>query len=147
RVAACALPRPSATASAKLANSTVNHSQRLTWKAQNKCGAPTARSRRNRMVVRAETISTANITGLRIISRGSSLLNAPSKAGTRMAGSVIVAMGRRLLVCESSMGCSLVSKDCAGRHRQMLDDRADRQGREEGESADDQNHADEQADE
>ena len=32
KVAACALPRPSATASAKLANSTVNQSQRLIWK-------------------------------------------------------------------------------------------------------------------
>ena len=31
RVAACALPRPSATASAKLAKSTVNQSQRQTW--------------------------------------------------------------------------------------------------------------------
>ena len=31
-VAACALPRPSATASAKLANSTVIHSQRMIWK-------------------------------------------------------------------------------------------------------------------
>ena len=29
--AACALPRPSATASAKLANSTVNHSQAAIW--------------------------------------------------------------------------------------------------------------------
>ena len=29
---ACALPRPSATASAKLANSTVNQSQRMIWK-------------------------------------------------------------------------------------------------------------------
>ena len=28
---ACALPRPSATASAKLANSTVNHSQMMIW--------------------------------------------------------------------------------------------------------------------
>ena len=30
-VSACALPRPSATASAKLANSTVNHSQNAIW--------------------------------------------------------------------------------------------------------------------
>ncbi len=30
-VSACALPRPSAMASAKLANSTVNHSQRMIW--------------------------------------------------------------------------------------------------------------------
>ena len=32
RDSACALPRPSATASAKFANSTVNHSQRMIWK-------------------------------------------------------------------------------------------------------------------
>ena len=32
RLAACALPRPSATASAKFANSTVNHSQTMIWK-------------------------------------------------------------------------------------------------------------------
>ena len=31
-VAACALPRPSATASAKLANTTVSHSQKMIWK-------------------------------------------------------------------------------------------------------------------
>ena len=31
QVAACALPRPSATASAKLANSTVNHSHSAIW--------------------------------------------------------------------------------------------------------------------
>ena len=31
-MSACALPRPSATASAKLANSTVNHSHRMIWK-------------------------------------------------------------------------------------------------------------------
>ena len=37
-VAACALPRPSATASAKLANSTVNQSQRLIWNGKAEIG-------------------------------------------------------------------------------------------------------------
>ena len=37
--AACALPRPSATASAKLANSTVNQSQRLIWNEKPRCRA------------------------------------------------------------------------------------------------------------
>ena len=38
RASACALPRPSATASAKLANSTVNHSQNAIW--PEKAGGP-----------------------------------------------------------------------------------------------------------
>ena len=36
-VSACALPRPSATASAKLANSTVNHSQAVIWPENSAC--------------------------------------------------------------------------------------------------------------
>ena len=36
QVAACALPRPSATASAKLANRTVNHSHTMIWKVKPK---------------------------------------------------------------------------------------------------------------
>ena len=67
RVAACALPRPSATASAKLANSTVNQSQRLIWKEKPSSPAPVTRSRMNRIVVRLATTSTTNMTGLRIM--------------------------------------------------------------------------------
>ena len=39
RVSACALPRPSAIASAKLANSTVNQSQRMIWTVKPRCSA------------------------------------------------------------------------------------------------------------
>ena len=96
KVAACALPRPSATASAKLANSTVNQSQRLIWNENPYPPAPVTRSRRKSSVVSAATTSTANMTGLRTMRRGSSLRNACPIAGTRIAGSVIVATGIRL---------------------------------------------------
>ena len=63
-VSAWALPRPSATASAKLANSTVAHSHSVT--------SPTNTSGRqkNTTVVITLPISTTNMTGLRIIVRG-----------------------------------------------------------------------------
>ena len=83
-VAACALPRPSATASAKLANSTVIHSQRMIWKVKPRWSPPPAISSRSKMiVVSAATISTTNITGFLISSRGSSLTNDWPIAGTQ----------------------------------------------------------------
>src|SRR6185295_2202760 len=88
---ACALPRPSATASAKLANSTVNHSQTMIWKVKPRLAPPVTRSRMKMTVVSAATISTTNITGLLIISRGSSLAKAEPIAGTTIFGSSIVA--------------------------------------------------------
>ena len=50
------------------------------------------------IVVSAATISTTNITGLRISTRGSSLTNACPIAGTRIAGSSIVDCEPRMLV-------------------------------------------------
>ena len=82
RLAAWALPRPSATASAKLAKSSVNQSQRMIWKVKPRPPAPVARSRRKSTVVRSATTSTTNITGLRISARGSSLAKAEPSAGT-----------------------------------------------------------------
>ena len=81
RVSAWALPRPSATASAKLANSTVAHSHSVT--------SPTNRSGRpmNSTVVTTLPISTVNMTGLRIIVRGSSLMNASPRARRMIDGS------------------------------------------------------------
>ena len=71
---ACALPRPSAMASAKLANSTVNHSHAATRPAKRFCVPDDEpRSRSQTMVVRTLPTSTTNITGLRAIRRGSSL--------------------------------------------------------------------------
>ena len=77
RVSACAFPRPSATASAKLAKITVNHSQRLTA-AVNHSGVtllagPRAMSRNMSKVVRTLPTSTTNITGFLATCRGASL--------------------------------------------------------------------------
>ena len=87
--AACALPRPSATASAKLANSTVNQSQSDTSPVNHsgvpRCAAP--RSMRNSMVVSTAPTSTTNITGFRITSRGESLRKLSQIAGRTMEGS------------------------------------------------------------
>ena len=82
-VAACALPRPSAIASAKLANRTVNH-RNATTKPANRFSEPveSPRSRTNRIVVRTEPTSTTNITGLRASVRGSSLTKASSSGAT-----------------------------------------------------------------
>ncbi len=69
-VAACALPRPSATASARLANTTVSHSQTVMAQA-NTLGSTMAST-----VVKTEPISTMNITGLRHSVAGFSLRRA-----------------------------------------------------------------------
>ena len=75
RVAACALPRPSAIASAKFAKSTVNHSQKATCPVKSGCPAPRASSWTKMIVVIRLPTSTMNITGFLICTRGSSLTN------------------------------------------------------------------------
>ena len=73
---ACALPRPSAIASAKFANSTVSQSQTaITPTNQSGSCAPRARSRKKIPVVITLPISTMNITGFLNWSRGSSFGN------------------------------------------------------------------------
>ena len=79
--AAWALLRPSAMASAKLANSTVNHSHSATA-AVKPSGLLAASA-----VVKALPTYTTNITGLRHCTRGSSFLKASSSAGRTRAGS------------------------------------------------------------
>ncbi len=87
RLSAWALPRPSATASAKLAKITVNHSQAAIWP-ENSAFDPTivpgpvTKSRMKKYVVSTETISTTNMTGFLTRVRGSSFLNAAPIAGT-----------------------------------------------------------------
>ena len=79
--AACALLRPSASASAKLANSTVNHSQAEMPK-MNPAGAspwPRTACTNNRLVMMLPTYTT-NITGLRSCTRGESLRNESAMA-------------------------------------------------------------------
>src|SRR5581483_9937716 len=88
----------SATASAKLAKSTVNQSQRLIWNEKPVLPAPVTRSRMNNTVVSMVTTSTTNMTGFFIITRGSSLRKAAAIAGMRILGSVRVAEVDRLRI-------------------------------------------------
>src|SRR5215471_4418756 len=144
-VSACALPRPSATASAKLANRTVNHSQSTICSSNHRFCPPVMISRTSTAVVSALTISSTNMTGLLISVRGSSLTKAWPIAGTTMAGSNSVVEGVRLRSFEVSM--TALRKSEQGIARQGLGDRAQDQRREEGEAAHDQDHADQEPDE
>ena len=88
RASACALPRPSAIASAKFANSTVNQSHTDTARMNPAGASPWPRSAcTQRQVVRTLTTSVTNITGLRTMWRGSSFLNESAIARRTMAGS------------------------------------------------------------
>src|SRR6185369_4132020 len=145
-----ALPRPSATASAKLANSTVNHSHRMIWNVNPRFAPPVTRSRRKMTVVSAATTSTTNITGLLIIRRGSSLTKADLIAGTRILGSSIADAVTFFCSFMASMEVTPkrdLSEQGVGVHREMFDDRPKGQRREEGETANDQDHADNEPDE
>ena len=66
RLSACALPRPSATASAKVAKSTVNQSHMAIWPEKDASPLPVARSRRKNSVTSAATTSVTKMTGLRM---------------------------------------------------------------------------------
>ena len=80
RVAAWALPRPSATASARLAKTTVTQSQTATPTAKTD-GFTTART-----VVSSEPTQTTKITGDRTTCRGSSLVKACGSAAVKARG-------------------------------------------------------------
>ncbi len=82
---ACALPRSSATASARLANSTVNHSQ-IAISQANRAGPPVMVSRMASAVTSTDPTQTTNITGLRSWVRGSSLRSAAGSAATSCRG-------------------------------------------------------------
>ncbi len=80
-VSACALPRPSATASARLAKSTVSQSQALIVQPNQSPG-----SLKEKTVVSTEPIHTTNITGDVTITLGSSLRNASGSDASSCAG-------------------------------------------------------------
>ena len=90
-VAAWARPRASATASAYVANRTVNHSQIAIWIGNPMPPAPVAWTFRASamavIVTRTAVISTTNMTGFLISSRGSSLRNACGMAERSRSGS------------------------------------------------------------
>src|ERR1700680_755076 len=197
RESACALPRPSAIASAKLANSTVNQSQSVTWMVNPRCAVcPAAASRTINKVVSTLPTSTTNITGFFATWRGSSLTKESLSARRTIGGSKrgrfcarsgmiippllvstnfgdIEARTQRYDVAleayskhpsdlpripsipfppsggkgtppPSPLGQDLLRKRGSGLHQQVLDDRRQRQHREEGQGGDDQDHAQEQ---
>src|SRR5262249_23478546 len=144
----CALPRPSAIASAKFANRMVNHSHKMIWNSKPICWPPLIRSRIRITVVSAVTISSTNITGFLISVLGSSFTKAEPIAGTTIFGSNKAETGMRLRIWEVSMEVALdkslgsIRRVCrSGGHGKMLDDGPERQRREEGEATNDQNHA------
>src|SRR5271170_5965837 len=142
-VSACALPRPSATASAKLANSTVNHSQMMIWNSNRMCSPPVRRSRIRIIVVNAVTISRTNITGFLISVRGLSLAKDETIAGSTIFGSSSADTGMVLRWAEVSIEVTpglIGGEQCAGVYRELLDDRAERQRRKEGETANNHDH-------
>src|SRR6266853_367410 len=136
-VSACALPRPSAMASAKFANSTVNQSQSVICR----LNAKLCFSRNNRAVVTTLPTSTTNITGFFIMVRGSSLTTASTSARRMILAS------HKLLLFFSAMFffrkfClrKLCSECFPCHHQQVFKYRSQTKSREECERAHDHNH-------
>src|ERR1700730_8930651 len=126
--------------SAKFADSKVNHNQIMIWNSKRMCSPPVARSRINMTVVSAVTISSTNITGFAISVRGLSLTKAEPIAGTTIFGSNSAEPGMLFGSVEVSIEAtpSLVRGiKSAGVDRELLDDRAECERREEGKTADD----------
>jgi hypothetical protein len=101
-------------------------------------------------VVSAATTSTTNITGFFIITRGLSLAKAEPIAGTTILGSVSAVTGIRLRIRDVSIEMTpkcVRLEQLTSHHGEVLDDRPERERREEGETADDQDHADQQPNE
>src|SRR5450756_347115 len=154
RVSACALPRPSAMASAKLAKSTVNHSQSVIWKVKPAMPAPVARSRTVRTVVMTAPTSTTNMTGFFIMWRGLSFTSASVMARLTMGGS---RSGRerdplRGTIDATSSDGDTVSNDILApqpplMHQEMFHDRTQRERREKRQRAHDQHYPHQQDDE
>src|SRR5580658_2503555 len=136
RVSACALPRPSAMASAKFAKSTVNHSQSVICSSNPKPGRCRRWSRIRSKVVTTEPISTTNITGFFISVRGFSLMHE-----SRSAPATMPPVQSDFLVSRVLM---MASENPSGMHQQVLEDRPQAERREKCKRADDQNHGDQQ---
>ena len=86
RLSACALPRPSATASAKLANRTVNHSHKSICRSnQPSCVLSAIKARTARTATKIAPRKTMNITGFFHWIRGSSFRNALRTASPKIS--------------------------------------------------------------
>src|SRR3954452_23929142 len=133
RVSACALPRPSAIASAKLANSTVNQRNSVTRPVNTFSSVvDELRSLKNRIVVSTEPTPTTNMTGLRMSVRGLSLTKLSPIARRTISGSTSLL----------SLAISALRSEA-----ELLDDGAEREDGEEGQGGDDEDHAEHRGDE
>src|SRR5580698_5991158 len=114
------------------------------------CAPPVKRSRIRITVVSAVTISSTNMTGFLISVRGLSLAKDETIAGITILGSSSADTGIVLRWVEVSIGATpdLIGREKrAGIHRELLDDWAERECREEGEATDNHDHANDKADE
>ena len=100
---ACALPRPSAIASAKLPNTTVSQRKNATVNVNHAAGPRCRRDARSAWSAAAPT-STTNMTGLRMTCRGSSLTSDDSIAGSRMSRCSSERSGRSVIVTSPGRG-------------------------------------------
>src|SRR5512135_197369 len=132
-VSACALPRPSAIASAKFANTTVNQSQSVIWSVNPIAPRPCTMSPNSTSVVTTLPIRTTNITGFRTMRRRFTVFaNASRMARLTIGGS------------NSGRFVSAISEQPPRLHQEVLDEGPERQHRKEGERADDEDHRNEQ---
>src|ERR1700730_2390217 len=97
------------------------------------------------IVVMTDPTSTTNMTGLRAMRRGSSFLKLSAMAGTRIVRSVRLLRPLRLSRCSCFSFILLV--EVAGSQLKLLEDRSQRQGREERQGADDEHHTNQETDE
>src|SRR5580700_3476022 len=139
RLSACALPRPSAIASAKFANSTVNHSHSAIWNSNPASTILCASVSRISVNITSTLVtSTTNITGFLIIRRGSSLVNDSIDARETISRFQSAGALRSLMLETPNL------EQFSGRHQQLLDDRSERDRAEEGQRANDHDYADQQ---
>src|SRR5580692_5061014 len=126
-VSACALPRPSAIASAKFANSTVNHNHKVICRLNLKSVPPLNSS----TVVITLPISTTNMTGLPIIFCGFSFTSAST-------------MARRTIFHSQTalLFVAIESEHLPSAHEQVLQNRAQTQRRKKRERPHNDDHAD-----
>src|SRR4029453_1696774 len=152
RLSACALPRPSAIASAKFANSTVNQSQSVICNSNPVFVTPGIGAMIPRIscrVVKTLPTSTTNMTGLPIIFFGFSFLNESTIARLTICAFqiafflvVVVIVSRLVLGLWPSE-----SKRFPCLHQQVLNDWSEAQCREECQCTDDQNYTHQQCSE
>ena len=113
RVSACALPRASAMASAKLAKSTVNQSQREICSEKPMPDAPMKMSRIRKTVVSVAPTSTTKITGFLKSVTGFSLTNdalreRPMSCGSNKGRARTIFFGTRVVKSSSEGGVTVV---------------------------------------